>query len=242
MTLAQIKALFKTSAIPTQSDFESLIDKIPNNEGGGDKTVNVETPNKPFIQGIRTIVDRNEGYTYVALLGLYDESYEGYYDDAYRYPSIVLRFQCERDSTPPYGTIVQYALGQYDDFDWDVDVVDDTARLSLEGLTWNTINFSHEVIRKSDFNNNEGYYQTYIFETELVNDNNSGYNIPYQVTEIRVSSNNNMVTHSCVYKIRKNVTIKDLNNWWLNIKYKYGFAPNEIADGLGQFYCNVTLI
>jgi hypothetical protein len=35
MTLAQIKALFKTGVIPTQSDFESLIDKIPNNEGGG---------------------------------------------------------------------------------------------------------------------------------------------------------------------------------------------------------------
>ncbi len=35
MTLAQIKALFKTGAIPTQNDFESLIDKIPNNEGEG---------------------------------------------------------------------------------------------------------------------------------------------------------------------------------------------------------------
>ena len=35
MTLAQIKALFKTGAIPTQNDFESLIDKISNNEGGG---------------------------------------------------------------------------------------------------------------------------------------------------------------------------------------------------------------
>lgn len=30
MTLAQIKALFKTGAIPTQADFENLIDKIPN--------------------------------------------------------------------------------------------------------------------------------------------------------------------------------------------------------------------
>lgn len=37
MTLAQIKALFKTGAIPTQNDFESLIDKIPNNEGEGTK-------------------------------------------------------------------------------------------------------------------------------------------------------------------------------------------------------------
>lgn len=32
MTLAQIKALFKTGAIPTQADFENLISKIPNSE------------------------------------------------------------------------------------------------------------------------------------------------------------------------------------------------------------------
>lgn len=240
MTLAQIKALFKTGAIPTQSDFESLIDKIPNNEGGGDKTVNIESPNKPFIQGIRTIIDRNEGYTYVALLGLYDEAMQGGFDGAYRYPSIVLRFQCETGSIPPDGTIVQYAFGQYDDFDWDVDVVDDTARLSLEGLNWKTINFSHEVIRKSLFNNTEGYYQTYIFETEIFNDSNNHYNIPYQVTEIRVSGGDDMVTHSYIYKITENVTLEDLNNWWLGIKYKNGFSPYEIADGLGQFYYNIT--
>ena len=37
MTLAQIKALFKTGAIPTQNDFENLINKIPNDDltGGG---------------------------------------------------------------------------------------------------------------------------------------------------------------------------------------------------------------
>lgn len=35
MTLAQIKALFKTGAIPTQSDFENLINKIPNSESMG---------------------------------------------------------------------------------------------------------------------------------------------------------------------------------------------------------------
>lgn len=32
MTLAQIKALFKTGAIPTQADFENLISKIPNDD------------------------------------------------------------------------------------------------------------------------------------------------------------------------------------------------------------------
>lgn len=37
MTLAQIKALFKTGAIPTQADFENLIDKIliVTNQGWG---------------------------------------------------------------------------------------------------------------------------------------------------------------------------------------------------------------
>ena len=39
MTIAQIKALFQTGKIPTQTDFENLISKIPNSEstweGGG---------------------------------------------------------------------------------------------------------------------------------------------------------------------------------------------------------------
>lgn len=32
MTIAQIKALFQTGKIPTQADFENLINKIPNSE------------------------------------------------------------------------------------------------------------------------------------------------------------------------------------------------------------------
>ena len=32
MTIAQIKALFQTGKIPTQADFENLINKIPNDD------------------------------------------------------------------------------------------------------------------------------------------------------------------------------------------------------------------
>lgn len=32
MIIAQIKDLFQTGKIPTQADFENLIDKIPNSE------------------------------------------------------------------------------------------------------------------------------------------------------------------------------------------------------------------
>ena len=35
MTIAQIKALFQTGKIPTQADFEALIDYIPKSGGGG---------------------------------------------------------------------------------------------------------------------------------------------------------------------------------------------------------------
>ena len=51
MTLAQIKALFKTGAIPTQADFENLIDKIPNNDklGWGDNTLNFVDPSLSLI-------------------------------------------------------------------------------------------------------------------------------------------------------------------------------------------------
>lgn len=37
MTIAQIKDLFQTGKIPTQADFENLINKIPNDDltGGG---------------------------------------------------------------------------------------------------------------------------------------------------------------------------------------------------------------
>lgn len=70
MTLTQIKALFKTGAIPTQSDFERLIDKIPNDEGGGD--IDLSNPAKPYLNGIRTIIDGSESCTYIAIIATKD--------------------------------------------------------------------------------------------------------------------------------------------------------------------------
>ena len=70
MTLTQIKALFKTGAIPTQSDFENLIDKIPNDEGGGD--IDLSNPAKPYLNGIRTIIDGSESCTYIAIIAIKD--------------------------------------------------------------------------------------------------------------------------------------------------------------------------
>lgn len=70
MTLTQIKALFKTGAIPTQRDFEKLIDKIPNDEGGGN--IDLSDPAQPYLHGIRTLIDSSECCTYIAIIATKD--------------------------------------------------------------------------------------------------------------------------------------------------------------------------
>lgn len=72
MTLAQIKALFKTGAIPTQADFENLIDKIPNSDnlGGGDNTLNFVDPSHVNVLGYRFVTIGDEA-SYL-FIGFYD--------------------------------------------------------------------------------------------------------------------------------------------------------------------------
>lgn len=70
MTIAQIKALFQTRKIPTQADFENLIDKIPNDEEGGN--IDLSNPAKPYLNGIRTIIDGIESCTYIAIIATND--------------------------------------------------------------------------------------------------------------------------------------------------------------------------
>lgn len=71
MTLAQIKALFKTGAIPTQADFENLIDKIPNSDKfGGDATLNFVNPSHPNVLGYRFVTIGDEA-SYL-FIGFYD--------------------------------------------------------------------------------------------------------------------------------------------------------------------------
>lgn len=71
MTIAQIKALFQTGKIPTQADFENLIDKIPNSESvKGDNTLNFVNPNNPNVLGYR-FVNIGDEASYL-FIGFYD--------------------------------------------------------------------------------------------------------------------------------------------------------------------------
>lgn len=104
MTLAQIKALFKTGAIPTQADFENLIDKIPNSEklGRGDDTLSFVDPSHANVLGYRFIAyGDTESYIFI---GFYDAANATYV------PYIIVH--CNTGSPSEFGITppIRYAI------------------------------------------------------------------------------------------------------------------------------------
>ena len=104
MTIAQIKALFQTGKIPTQADFENLIDKIPNSDNSwkGDATLDFVDPSHPSVLGYRFITSGDtESYIFI---GFYDAANATYL------PYIIIHCNTgspsEYNNTPP----VRYAI------------------------------------------------------------------------------------------------------------------------------------
>lgn len=104
MTLAQIKALFKTGAIPTQADFENLIDKIPNSEklGVKDNTLSFVDPSHVNVLGYRFVTIGDEA-SYI-FIGFYDAANATYL------PYIIVH--CNTGSPSEYGNTlpVKYTI------------------------------------------------------------------------------------------------------------------------------------
>lgn len=103
MTIAQIKALFQTGKIPTQADFENLIDKIPNNDNvWGDNTLNLVDPNSPNVFGYRFVTINDEA-SYL-FIGLYDAA------NATHVPYIIVH--CNTGSPSEFGNTppVKYTI------------------------------------------------------------------------------------------------------------------------------------
>lgn len=104
MTIARIKALFQTGKIPTQADFENLIDKIPNSDNSwkGDGTLNFVNPSHPNVLGYRFITSGDtESYIFI---GFYDAANATYL------PYIIIH--CNTGSPSEYGNAlpVRYAI------------------------------------------------------------------------------------------------------------------------------------
>ena len=103
MTIAQIKALFQTGKIPTQADFENLINKIPNSDSmGGDNTLNLTNPSNPNVLGYRFVTIGDEA-SYI-FIGFYDAVTATYL------PYIIIH--CNTGSPSEYGNTppVKYTI------------------------------------------------------------------------------------------------------------------------------------
>ena len=77
MTIEEIKVLFQTGKIPTQADFENLINKIPNGDSmKGDNTLNLTNPSNPHVLGYRFVTIGDEA-SYL-FIGFYDAANSTY--------------------------------------------------------------------------------------------------------------------------------------------------------------------
>ena len=104
MTIAEIKALFQTGKIPTQADFENLINKIPNSDNSwrGDSTLDFVDPSHPNVLGYR-FINSGDTESYI-FIGFYDAANATYL------PYIIIH--CNTGSPSEYGNTppVRYAI------------------------------------------------------------------------------------------------------------------------------------
>jgi hypothetical protein len=162
MTLAQIKALFKTGAIPTQSDFERLIDKIPNDEGGGD--IDLSNPAKPYLNGIRTIIDSTESCTYIAIIATKDIDAEQF--------TIPAAFRSYTTDISDEAFLFQASYGDQTEQFVLSDINDsNTLKEILEGRNWASIPLKESKVLEPyivSINNEQYYVINRVYQSQLL--------------------------------------------------------------------------
>lgn len=198
MTITQIKALFQTGKIPTQADFENLINKIPNSDSvRGDNTLNFTNPSNPNVLGYRFVTIGDES-SYI-FIGLYDANNAAYI------PYIIMRCltgsPSEYGNTPPVNyTILTSELmtEMYKVLGGDMHSATDDAIVSAipSRVEWCTVGYSmlsttHRVVKnllseehflKTTDGNNQIYFKVIYFD--------SSYNLPIITNATKTSFTN----------------------------------------------------
>ena len=162
MTISQIKALFKTGAIPTQRDFENLIDKIPNDEGGGD--IDLTDPTKPYLNGIRTIIDSTESCTYIAIIAIKDIDAEQF--------TIPVAFRSYTTGVGDEALLFQAAYGDSTEQFVSSDINDSNIlKEILEGRNWVSIPLKEVRVLEPyivSINNEQYYVINRVYQNQLI--------------------------------------------------------------------------
>lgn len=165
MTIAQIKALFQTGKIPTQADFENLINKIPNSDsmGKGDNTLSLTNPSNPKVFGYRFVTFGDES-SYI-FIGLYDAANAAYI------PYIIMKCSTgspsEYGNTPPvnYTILTSELMTEMYNALGDMHLATDTAIVSAipSQVKWCTVGYNilsdtHRIIK--NFLSEEHFFRT----------------------------------------------------------------------------------
>lgn len=251
MTIAQIKALFQTGKIPTQADFENLINKIPNNESMiGDNTLNLTNPSNPKVLGYRFVTIGNES-SYI-FIGLYDAVNAAYI------PYIIIRCltgsPSEYGNTPPVNyTILTSELmaGMYKALGNDMHSATDDAIVSaipsqVEWCTvgYNVLSVTHRIVK--NLLSEEHFFKTLddsdqIYFRVVYSDLN--HSIPMITNAIRISySNGTYTVYNYILKTIDNIT--DFNSYKMTLTYLMSsddIQPNDMFNFLDTYMKNINL-
>lgn len=252
MTIGEIKALFKTGAIPTQADFENLIDKIPNSDKSftGDTILNFVNPSRPSVLGYRFVTIGDES-SYI-FIGLYDAANAAYI------PYIIMK--CSTGSPSEYGNTppVNYTIltselmtEMYNVLGDDMHSVSDNTIVSAipSQVEWYTVGYNmlsatHRIVK--NLLSEEHFFRTIDGNNQIyfrVVYSDLSHSVPMITNAIRISFSNGTYT-VCNYILKTINSIVDFNKYKLtlnNIMRSNDIQTTEILNFINTYMKDINL-
>lgn len=250
MTIAQIKALFQTGKIPTQADFENLINKIPNSDSMiGDNTLSLTNPSNPKVFGYRFVTLGDES-SYI-FIGLYDAANAAYI------PYIIMKCSTgspsEYGNTPPvnYTILTSELMTEMYNALGDMHSVTDTAIVNAipSQVEWCTVGYNmlsdtHRIIK--NLLSEEHFFETIDGNSQMyfrVVYSDLSHSIPIITNAIRISFSGGTYT-VCNYILK---TINGIVNFsqyksrLRNIMNNNDILTNELLNFVNTYMKDINL-
>lgn len=250
MTIAQIKALFQTGKIPTQTDFENLINKIPNSDSmRRDNTLDLTNPSNPNVLGYRFVTIGDES-SYI-FIGLYDAVNAAYI------PYIIMKCSTgspsEYGDTPPvnYTILTSELMTEMHNVLGDMHSASDETIVSAipSQVEWYTVGYNmlsvtHRIVK--NLLSEEHFFRTIDGNNQIyfrVVYSDVSYSIPMITNAIRISFSGG--TYTVYNYILKTInSIVDFNKYKItlnNIMRSNNIQTTEMLDFINTYMKDINL-
>lgn len=244
-----LKAYFQTGKIPTQADFENLIDKIPDSDNfSGDNTLDFTNPSNPHVLGYRFVTIGDES-SYI-FIGLYDAANAAYI------PYIIMRCltgsPSEYGNTPPvnYTILTSELMTEMYNVLGDMHLATDDAIVSAipSQVEWCTVGYNmlsatHKVVKNllseehffKTIDGNDQFYFRVVYS-------DLNHSMPLITNAISISYASGTYTiHNYILK-----TINGGTNFYnykkaLNYIMRDNIQPNDISNFINTYMKDINL-